>query len=65
MGMSDQEPAAIINNKVFAALRPTVCMRIITTYMREGARRWKLMNESYGDGKNQITQSAFHCFGEQ
>lgn len=53
MGMSDQEPAAIINNKVFTRLTP-YRVREIIMHMREGKAVEELMNESYGDGKNQL-----------
>lgn len=53
MGMSDQEPAAIINNRVFTRLTP-YRVREIIQHMREGKDAEELMNESYGDGKNQL-----------
>ena len=52
IGMNDQEPAAIINNKVFTKLTP-YRVREIIRHMREGKSLDELMNESYGDGKNQ------------
>lgn len=53
MGMSDQEPAALINNRVFTRLTP-YRVREIIQHMREGRDAEELMNESYGDGKNQL-----------
>lgn len=52
IGMNDQEPAAIINNKVFTRLTP-YRVREIVRHMREGRELEELSNESYGDGKNQ------------
>jgi [NiFe] hydrogenase diaphorase moiety large subunit len=53
IGMNDQEPAAIINNRVFTRLTP-YRVREIVGHMREGKDVEELMNESYGDGKNQL-----------
>lgn len=53
IGMNDQEPAAIINNRVFTRLTP-YRVREIVKHMREGKEVEALMNESYGDGKNQL-----------
>ena len=55
IGMNDQEPAAIINNKVFTKLTPYRVKEIVQ-HMREGRSLDELMNESYGDGKNQLPQ---------
>lgn len=52
IGMNDQEPAAIINNKVFTKLTP-YRVREIVRHMREGKELDELSNESHGDGKNQ------------
>ncbi|MBW7847195.1 MAG: NAD(P)H-dependent oxidoreductase subunit E [Bacteroidales bacterium] len=52
IGMNDQEPAAIINNKVFTRLTPYRVKEIVQ-YMRKGLSLDELVNESYGDGKNQ------------
>jgi len=52
IGMNDQEPAAIINNKVFTKLTP-YRVREIIRHMREGKELDELSNESHGDGKNQ------------
>lgn len=51
IGMNDQEPAAIINNRVFTRLTP-YRVREIVQYMKEGRDMEELINESYGDGKN-------------
>ncbi len=53
MGMSDQEPAAIINTRVFTKLTP-YRVREIVQHMREGKEVDDLMNESFGDGKNHM-----------
>jgi [NiFe] hydrogenase diaphorase moiety large subunit len=53
IGMNDQEPAAIINNRVFTKLTP-YRVREIVRYMREGKNMDELINESYGDGKNHL-----------
>lgn len=55
IGMNDQEPAAIINNKVFTKLTPYRVKEIVQ-HMREGRSLDELVNESYGDGKNQLPQ---------
>ncbi len=52
IGMNDQEPAAIINNKVFTRLTP-YRVREIIRHMRLGKSLDELVNESYGDGRNQ------------
>lgn len=52
IGMNDQEPAALINNKVFTRLTP-YRVREIVKYMRDGHGLDTLTNESFGDGKNQ------------
>jgi [NiFe] hydrogenase diaphorase moiety large subunit len=52
IGMSDQEPAAIINNKVFTRLTPFRAKEIIR-YIREGRSLNELVHEGFGDGKNQ------------
>lgn len=52
IGMNDQEPAAIINNKVFTRLTP-YRVREIIRHMRLGKSLGELVNESYGDGRNQ------------
>lgn len=52
IGMNDQEPAAIINNKVFTRLTPYRVKEIVR-HMRQGLSLDELVNESYGDGKNQ------------
>lgn len=51
IGMNDQEPAAIINNRVFTRLTP-YRVREIVQYMKESRDMDELINESYGDGKN-------------
>lgn len=53
IGMNDQEPAAIINNKVFTRLTPYRVGEIIRC-IRKGCKVDELINESYGDGKNQL-----------
>jgi len=53
IGMNDQEPAAIINNRVFTKLTPYRAREIVR-YMREGKNMDELINESYGDGKNHL-----------
>lgn len=53
IGMNDQEPAAIINNRVFTRLTP-YRVREIVRYMREGKDMDELINESFGDGKNHL-----------
>jgi [NiFe] hydrogenase diaphorase moiety large subunit len=53
IGMNDQEPAAIINNKVFTRLTPYRVSEIIRC-IRKGCKVDELINESYGDGKNQL-----------
>ena len=53
IGMNDQEPAAIINNKVFTRLTPYRVGEIIRC-IRSGCKVDELINESYGDGKNQL-----------
>jgi len=53
IGMNDQEPAAIINNKVFTRLTP-YRVREIIKHIREGRKVEGLINESFGDGKNQL-----------
>ncbi|MDA3942991.1 MAG: NAD(P)H-dependent oxidoreductase subunit E [Bacteroidetes bacterium] len=53
IGMNDQEPAAIINNKIFTRLTP-YRIREIIKHMREGKDMDELRNESYGDGKNNL-----------
>ncbi|MBU2556647.1 MAG: NAD(P)H-dependent oxidoreductase subunit E [Bacteroidetes bacterium] len=53
IGMNDQEPAAIINNKIFTRLTP-YRIREIVKHMREGKDMDELRNESYGDGKNNL-----------
>lgn len=55
IGMNDQEPAAIINNKVFTRLTPYRVKEIVR-HMRQGLSLDELVNESYGDGKNQHPQ---------
>ncbi len=51
--MNDQEPAAIINQKIFTRLTP-YRVREIVKLMREGRDMDELRNESYGDGKNNL-----------
>lgn len=53
IGMADQEPAALINNKVFTRLTP-YRVREIVRHMKEGKSMDELRNESYGDGKNNL-----------
>lgn len=53
IGMNDQEPAAIINQKIFTRLTP-YRVREIVKLMREGRDMDELRNESYGDGKNNL-----------
>jgi len=53
IGMADQEPAALINNKVFTRLTP-YRVREIVKHMKEGKNMDELRNESYGDGKNSL-----------
>lgn len=52
IGMNDQEPAAIINNKVFTKLTPYRIKEIVK-HIHEGKSIDELSNESFGDGKNQ------------
>ncbi len=51
IGMSDQEPAAIINNKVFTKLTPYRVKELVR-HIRDGRPIEELATESYGDGKN-------------
>ena len=51
IGMSDQEPAALINNKVFTALTPEKVGHIIAG-MKGGRPVDDLLNMGYGDGNN-------------
>ena len=53
IGMNDQEPAAIINNRVFTKLTPYRAREIVR-YMREGKDMDELIHESFGDGKNHL-----------
>lgn len=53
IGMNDQEPAAIINNRVFTRLTP-YRVREIVRHMRDGKDMDELINESFGDGKNHL-----------
>ncbi|MDY0076837.1 MAG: NAD(P)H-dependent oxidoreductase subunit E [Bacteroidales bacterium] len=53
IGMNDQEPAAIINHKIFTRLTP-YRIREIVKQMKEGKNMDELRNESYGDGKNSL-----------
>lgn len=50
IGMSDQEPAAIINGKVFTELTPYVVKDLVAE-MRSGKPVDQMINK-YGDGKN-------------
>ena len=51
IGMNDQEPAAIINDKVFTHLTP-YRVRQLVKGMREGQSTDDLMYENFGDGNN-------------
>ena len=51
IGMNDQEPAAIINNKIFTQLTPYRIRQLVKD-MRENKSVEDLMYENYGDGNN-------------
>jgi [NiFe] hydrogenase diaphorase moiety large subunit len=51
MGMSDQEPAALINEQVFPSLTPQK-VRSLVDGMRVGLSMEELMGSDYGDGQN-------------
>jgi [NiFe] hydrogenase diaphorase moiety large subunit len=51
IGMNDQEPAAIINNRIFTKLTPFRVKEIIRA-MREGKNVDDMFSASYGDGRN-------------
>lgn len=51
IGMNDQEPAAIINGKIFTKLTPYRAKEIIRD-IRSGKSLEELMVEGYGDGNN-------------
>ncbi len=51
IGMSDQEPAAIINEEVFTCLTPAKAKAIIAG-MRAGKTVEELKGKKYGDGQN-------------
>ena len=51
IGMNDQEPAAIINNRVFTKLTPFRVKEIIKD-IRQGKSVDNMVSASYGDGKN-------------
>lgn len=51
IGMNDQEPAAIINDKIFTQLTPYRVRQLIKN-MRENKSVEDLMYENYGDGNN-------------
>ncbi len=53
IGMSDQEPAAIINNKMFTRLTPFRVKEIVKE-LREGAAIDELIYEGDGGGKNAL-----------
>ncbi len=51
IGMNDQEPAAIINNKIFTHLTPYRVKHLVED-MRAGKTTDELMYENFGDGNN-------------
>lgn len=51
IGMSDQEPSALINNKVFTNLSPEKVKEIVKN-MKDGKDINNLMKANLGDGKN-------------
>lgn len=51
VGMSDQEPAAIINDQVFPSLTPTRVKELVAG-MRAGKSVEELKGKDYGDGMN-------------
>ncbi|HOY39203.1 MAG TPA: NAD(P)H-dependent oxidoreductase subunit E, partial [Bacteroidales bacterium] len=51
IGLNDQEPAAIINGKMFTNLTPAVAKQIVTG-LKEGKKVTDLYHKNYGDGKN-------------
>lgn len=51
IGMNDQEPAAIINNKVFTCLTPYRVKELVGG-IKQGKRVEELVYEGYGDGMN-------------
>jgi [NiFe] hydrogenase diaphorase moiety large subunit len=51
IGMSDQEPAAIINGSIFTNLTPFRVKEIIKD-MRNGKEVWEMHKQNYGDGNN-------------
>ena len=51
IGMSDQEPAAIINDEIFTSLTPDRAKEIIAG-MKAGKSVEALKGGQYGDGKN-------------
>lgn len=51
IGMNDQEPAALINNKVFTRLTPYRAKEIIRG-IKAGKTVDELVSEGYGDGQN-------------
>jgi [NiFe] hydrogenase diaphorase moiety large subunit len=51
IGMSDQEPAAIINNRIFTKLTPFRVKELIKD-IREGKKIDEMFSASFGDGMN-------------
>lgn len=51
IGMNDQEPAAIINGKIFTNLTPAVAKQIVAG-LKEGKKVTDLYHKNSGDGKN-------------
>jgi [NiFe] hydrogenase diaphorase moiety large subunit len=51
IGMNDQEPAAIINDRVFTRLTPYRAKQIVQG-LKDGKRVDELVVEEFGDGKN-------------
>lgn len=51
IGMNDQEPAAIINGKVFTNLTPAVAQQIVSG-LKAGKNVQDLYHQELGDGKN-------------
>jgi [NiFe] hydrogenase diaphorase moiety large subunit len=51
IGMNDQEPAAIINNRIFTKLTPFRVKEIIRD-IKEGKKVDEMFSASYGDGAN-------------
>jgi [NiFe] hydrogenase diaphorase moiety large subunit len=55
IGMNDQEPAAIINNRIFTRLTPFRVKEIVRD-MKDGKSVDDLFVQDYGDGENRNDQ---------